>query len=103
MEELVSTRKPRMDKAAPWALMAVGNMAVVLGALRQAEKAEILILDVLAIAKRNDDVGILFWKQILATILIQQERYLQRSRRITGQSDPRPKRHDIPNSWLSSR
>ncbi|TGJ81449.1 hypothetical protein E0Z10_g7321 [Xylaria hypoxylon] len=79
-EEVVATRKARMGKEAPWTLMAMGNMAVVLGALGQVQKAERLILDALGIAERNDNIGashigVLFGKQILATMLIQQERY----------------------------
>ncbi|KAI1752090.1 tetratricopeptide repeat domain-containing protein [Xylaria castorea] len=78
MEEVVSTRKARMGKEAPWTLMAIGNMAVVLGAIGRLQEAEGLILNSIPIAERNlgaHHIGVLFGRQILATILIQQERY----------------------------
>ncbi|KAI0532281.1 tetratricopeptide repeat domain-containing protein [Xylaria digitata] len=80
MEEVIATRKARMGKEAPWTLMAMVNMAVVLGTLGQIEKVERLISNGLAIVKRNNNfsdshIGVLFGKQILATMLIQQERF----------------------------
>ncbi|KAK5635715.1 hypothetical protein RRF57_011427 [Xylaria bambusicola] len=88
MEEVVATRKARMGKEAPWTLMALGNMAIVLGALGQAEKAERLVSDVLAIVERNSTIsashiGVLFGKQILATMLIQQRRYNEAEKILT--------------------
>lgn len=80
MEEVIATRKARMGKEAPWTLIARGNKAVVLGALGRAREAETIILDILAITRRDENVpenhiGVLFARQILATMLIQQERY----------------------------
>ncbi|KAI8625466.1 tetratricopeptide repeat domain-containing protein [Xylariaceae sp. FL1651] len=78
MNEAIATRKARMGKEAAWTLMAMGNKAVVLSALGQLEEAERLMLRIIPIAARNlgaDHIGVLFGRQVLATILIQQERY----------------------------
>ncbi|KAI0413847.1 hypothetical protein F5X98DRAFT_350863 [Xylaria grammica] len=53
----------------------MGNIGVVFGALGQTEEADRLISDVIAIIKRNENIGVLFGRQILATILIQRERF----------------------------
>ncbi|KAJ2993108.1 hypothetical protein NUW58_g1946 [Xylaria curta] len=102
MEEAISTRKARMGKEAPWTLMAMGNMAVVLAARGQVEKAEKLILDVLPIAERNlgsRHIGVLFGQQILATVLIQQKRYGEAEailvEAIKGQKDMTSRSHDF--------
>ncbi|KAI5924026.1 tetratricopeptide repeat domain-containing protein [Camillea tinctor] len=90
MEEVVETRKARMGKEAVWTLMAMANMAVVLGALGRVQKAEVLILDALPIAERNmgsDNIGVLFGRQILATMLIQQERYDEAEKILVGASE----------------
>ncbi|KAI1176241.1 tetratricopeptide repeat domain-containing protein [Nemania sp. FL0916] len=78
MEEVIATRKARMGKEASWTLMAMGNMAVVLGALGRLQEGEQLILEALPIAERNmgpGHIGVLFGRQVLAALLIQQERY----------------------------
>lgn len=78
MEEVITTRKAAMGKEAAWTLVAIGNMCAVLGARGHVQKAELLALDVLPIAERNfgtDHIGVLFGRQILATMLIQQKRY----------------------------
>ncbi|KAI1310866.1 tetratricopeptide repeat domain-containing protein [Xylaria venustula] len=78
MDEVIATRKARMGKEAAWTLMAMGNRAVVLAAQGQLGEAEVQMQHVLHIAKRNikpDHIGVLFGRQALATILIQQKRY----------------------------
>lgn len=78
MEEVITTRKAAMGKEAAWTLVAIGNMSAVLGAQGHVQKAELLMLEVLPVAERNfgtDHIGVLFGRQILATMLIQQKRY----------------------------
>ncbi len=78
MEEVIIARKATMGKEAAWTLMAMGNMSAVLGALGHVQKAELVMMDVLPIAERNfstDHVGVLYGRQVLATMLIQQKRY----------------------------
>ncbi|KAI1357986.1 hypothetical protein F5Y08DRAFT_351323 [Xylaria arbuscula] len=80
MREVVSTQKARMGREAPWTLMALGNMAIVVGALGHYEEAERLVTDALGIAERNKTVssshiGVLFGKQVLAVMVNHQGRY----------------------------
>ncbi|KAI1081512.1 hypothetical protein F5B20DRAFT_536267 [Whalleya microplaca] len=72
MDEVIETRKERMGKEAGWTLMGMAHKAVVLCALGQTEEAERIMRSIIPIAKRNfeaDHIGILFGRQVLATIL----------------------------------
>ncbi|KAI0810717.1 tetratricopeptide repeat domain-containing protein [Xylaria sp. FL0064] len=111
MEEVVATRKARMGKEAPWTLMAIGNMAVVLGALGQLEEPERLISEALALAERNDNIGarhigLLHGKSILATMLIQQKRYNEAEailiRVVHDQRDMTSRHHDFHSDRIVS-
>ncbi|KAI0200714.1 tetratricopeptide repeat domain-containing protein [Astrocystis sublimbata] len=104
MREVVATRKAKMGKEAPWTLMALGNMAIVLGAQGHYEQAERVLTGCLAIVERNKPVsashiGVLFGKQILATMLNQQERYNEAEKILTNlihdQRDMSSRSHDF--------
>ncbi|KAI0399300.1 tetratricopeptide repeat domain-containing protein [Xylaria palmicola] len=78
MDEVIATRKEKMGKEAGWTLLALGNKAVVLGALGRLPEAEDLMRHVLPIATRNnlaDHIGVLFGRQVLASIVIQRGRH----------------------------
>ncbi|KAI1346598.1 tetratricopeptide repeat domain-containing protein [Xylaria sp. FL0043] len=79
-EDVIATRKEKMGKEAGWTLLALGDKAVVLGALGRLREAEELMRYILPIATRNtgaDHIGVLFGRQVLATILIQQRQFTE--------------------------
>lgn len=80
MEEVVAIRKARNGKEAPFTLLGEASKAIVLGALGRWQDSERLMRSIIAIATRNigdDHIGVLFGRQILATIIHQQGRYAE--------------------------
>ena len=98
MEEVIAIRKARNGKEAPWTLLAEASKAIVLGALGRLQDSEELLRSIITIATRNigdNHIGVLFGRQILATILSYQGRYTEAEQILLDVSD-RQKRMPSP-------
>ncbi|KAK4242331.1 hypothetical protein C8A03DRAFT_40299 [Achaetomium macrosporum] len=80
MAEVLAIRRAKLGKEHPYMLLAMVNLAIVLGAAGELGTAEDLIRQGLPVADRNlgrDHIGTLFGRHTLACILAQRGRYAE--------------------------
>jgi len=80
MAEVLETRRARLGREHPYTLLAMVNMAIVLGAAGSFAEAEALIHQGLPVADRNlgpNHIGTLFGRHTLASLVAQQGRHAE--------------------------
>lgn len=86
MTEVFETRRQSLGREHPYTLLAMVNMAILLSATGEPDKAEVLILEGLPVADRNigrEHVGTLFGRHTLACIWAQQGRFAEAEELLT--------------------